>query len=1102
MKNVRILNRLVSLMAVLALVAIWPLVSQATPYASCITNGNNTVGFYLNEGGGNVTVTYEDSTIAPGFNNATLASGAYNFPLGPTHTSYTISVAKVGAGAATVINTKGYGTPRGIDVNKNPSSPYFGNVYCAAASTADPTKALFRLNSDLSGISTNGGGVAWNNSASSPYRLAVNDDDYLTVGSFSSAISAVWRIDPTLSNNQLLLGPIGQTAGYAAMSQGDQFSRPLLIGNLQTGGTATLFTVDAGSIPNVNASQLNSVLVYSNITLATLPRETEPDLLGPEVCLNLVLNNNYPGITVGPANQTPTRYIYCSNRRDGPSNAGVPTVQIYALTNLLANTAGGGASGAVGPGVNFTDPTTVGCVWDSYYNSGVNDYFNQNGTGPADSAVSPDGKYFATIGYGNNEIRVVSLTNGIPDVSTLYVIANTVSTTSAGRGLCWDAADNVYLSSSGGATFQEWTLGFTATAVTTGNASGPTGFSLVLPSTTVGVVASNSISNTIISQQNSYGNPTNATFVITRTGNVSSPLSVAFSLGGTASNTTYTANHTTGVIIASGQSSTNITITAITDGIARPTTAITLTLAPASGYALAPAFATLTYLNTAPDELVASVGAPTMYNVFSNDYASLIITRWGDTNAATLTASSFTYSGTAVEGVDYTQPTPVTFNPGDLTQTSYIYPLHNGQLPVDSSANPYVGNKTAIIGIGSGLGYSPATNTALLNILDSANPTTTVLWADPLTDPNDATNWGVTAANNNMQTNAIDTAIAGTSESSVIFGYDLQNGDPGDFGAVPLPPSGAATALRVTVNKSEGAAAGVNLYPTNHTFSGNYAVRFNMNIVQGDNNQVSTEGPLVGINHNGRETNWWSASALLSGWGPSPGTENWESDGVWYWLNADNDNGGGTYLEYTGLGGALPNTGWQEPAAGFAPTYANAFKTNVFTGGVYWGPGLVSSASILNGLINGLNPAINWADVEIKQINNIVTLSIDKTPVFVYTNATAFTNGTLMLGYDDPFSSIGAPDAAVYFSNLRVVSLASPIITQIAVNKVNNTVVINFTTDDGDLIASSFALQSAAAVNGPYADNAGASITALSAGAFQAVVPLSGSVQFYRVHIE
>ena len=156
---------------------------------------------------------------------------------------------------------------------------------------------------------------------------------------------------------------------------------------------------------------------------------------------------------------------------------------------------------------------------------------------------------------------------------------------------------------------------------------------------------------------------------------------------------------------------------------------------------------------------------------------------------------------------------------------------------------------------------------------------------------------------------------------------------------------------------------------------------------------------------------------------------------------------------------------------------------------------MVSNGSILNG-----NTANNWADVEIKQLNNIVTLSIDKTPVFVYTNVTVFTSGRLMLGYNDPFDSVGSSDGAVYFSNLRVVSLASRMISQIAVN--NGSVIINFTTVDGDLTASSFALQSASLVAGPYSDVANASITPLSVGAFQAVAPQTGSMQFYRIRRE
>ena len=195
------------------------------------------------------------------------------------------------------------------------------------------------------------------------------------------------------------------------------------------------------------------------------------------------------------------------------------------------------------------------------------------------------------------------------------------------------------------------------------------------------------------------------------------------------------------------------------------------------------------------------------------------------------------------------------------------------------------------------------------------------------------------------------------------------------------------------------------------------------------------------------------------------------------------------------MGGVLPNAGRTLLATKTRASFATAYKAEVFTSSGK--PGLPSNNSIRLGY-----PANNWADVEIKQFNNIVTLLIDKTTVFVYTNTTSFTNGLLMLGYADPFSSVGGPDGSVYYSNLRVVALAPPVITQIALNNLNGTVVINFTTVDGDLIASSFAVQGAAAVNDPYSDIAGAAITPLSAGAFQAVVPQSGPPQFYRIRVK
>jgi hypothetical protein len=417
-----------------------------------------------------------------------------------------------------------------------------------------------------------------------------------------------------------------------------------------------------------------------------------------------------------------------------------------------------------------------------------------------------------------------------------------------------------------------------------------------------------------------------------------------------------------------------------------------------------------------------------------------------------------------------------------------------------------VGNKTAIIAVQTGGGVSTLTGSnAVITILDSANPTTAVLWADPLTDPNDGPNWITNYANCNMLTDTYTVSGNSFGDFQVNWGWDLLNGGPTsdttDYGSISLPPSGATTALRVTVNKNGiggvGAAAGVNLYPKNHTFSGNHAMRFSMNLIEGFNLFYTTEGALCGINHSGMATNWLSDSGVQSY--PPTAPTGWESDGVWYYINAD--IGTAEYQEFTGLGGSLPNTGWQQPAVQYISAFLDTFTTNIYTGG---DSSFIDGGTPENGLVSNGSPELgapnnNWSDVEIKTINNVVTMSIDKTPVFVYTNTTSFTNGTIMLGYNDPYSSIGGIDASAYFSNLRVVSLAGPSISQIAVNHANNTAVINFTTVDGDTTAASFVVQTASAVNGPYTTSGSATITPLSAGAYQAVVPQSGAVQFYRI---
>jgi hypothetical protein len=387
---------------------------------------------------------------------------------------------------------------------------------------------------------------------------------------------------------------------------------------------------------------------------------------------------------------------------------------------------------------------------------------------------------------------------------------------------------------------------------------------------------------------------------------------------------------------------------------------------------------------------------------------------------------------------------------------------------------------------------SAAANSATLTLLDNAYPPGPVLFADPLTDPADSAHWGITYGSGDE--------VDYPSAYQVDFGFNLltANGDPTDYGYIGLPPSGATSALRITCNKvayGQNYGGGVNVYYTNQVLSGNYAVRFNMNVVNGDNS-YSVEGVMFGINHNGTETNWWLGNGNLA-----PGSGPWASDGVWYWIQSPPGGYGGfgfsEFEEYTGAS-ALPNTGWTELATASAGTYQNVFKGALFTA-----LGDISGGTPANNSPVSATPKDNtWSDVEIKQVNGVITMSIDHTPIFT-NSSPLFTSGYLMLGYNCPIEGIyqqyiGTPDAAAYFANLQVVSLEAPTITSTVMSGAN--VVIQFTSPDTSDTAANFALQSSSTVTGTFTDvSPAATVTSLGGGNFQITYAQSGNVEFYQI---
>ena len=303
-----------------------------------------------------------------------------------------------------------------------------------------------------------------------------------------------------------------------------------------------------------------------------------------------------------------------------------------------------------------------------------------------------------------------------------------------------------------------------------------------------------------------------------------------------------------------------------------------------------------------------------------------------------------------------------------------------------------------------------------MTIVDAAYPPSTVLYSNPLTDPNDAANWTITALAGDQ---------TASPDNNVDFGYDLtsNNGQSGANGLITPPPNGATAALRVTANKQFGGQANaVNLYPS-ATFSGNYAVRFSMYISQAQTISSSAEGPMFGINHDGLETNWWYAAGTLTG-GP------WTADGVCAWVDAW--AGGysstlGDYMEFTGISNNIPNSGWRRPAISTATSFQNIFKDPEDFTTVNTASNAVAGLPSKRQSVCQTDPRRKLGGCRNQYVKQHRHTQHQPQPIFYGEHQFALPERSPYLGYEVPNAENGSVDAAVYFSDLKVIRLASAI---------------------------------------------------------------------------
>lgn len=558
------------------------------------------------------------------------------------------------------------------------------------------------------------------------------------------------------------------------------------------------------------------------------------------------------------------------------------------------------------------------------------------------------------------------------------------------------------------------------------------------------------VSVTASTAEASEAGPTAATFTITRT-EPGPAITVNYTVSGTASNGVDFVALPGSITLPDSATEATVTLTPIDDNVSELAETVIVSISESTNY-IGAGTATVTIADNDTPTIDISVVQPTMYERLAQDRVRFRLSRRGNLNAPAFTVN-LSYGGTAAAS-RHTQTTGITIEPGTLTTDFDVNPVND---------NLFQGDQTIIATVASGAGYAVGTNSpsATATIVDDEVPAATAAFSDNFNTDSSA-NWILRYASTNSSDN----------DYTAQFAYDYAN-----LGIPAAPHSSGDTLglyLQVNKNDSEASAAALNLYPKDQSFSGDFAVRFDMYLIVPSS--AVTEYALFGINHSGNRTNWFrnSGEGVPSGW---------LFDGLFYGVETD-AAALGDYALYTAPAAATNNPLSLQSRA--ASTLTGVFKVPPF--GYAGAP---SNKSVTE--------TPSWADVEISQIGGVVTLKINSTVILTYTNTTAFTSGNLMLGACDAYDSVGTADGAVIYDNVRVVRFAAssrPRITDIELK--NGNVEITFTAESSDT-PTAFGLQEAATAAGPYGDVPAAITGTGLTGEFKAVRAASDPTKFYRI---
>jgi hypothetical protein len=791
--------RKIALFLALAVLSLTGLVANAHPFASGITtNGAGTVNFVLNEDGATVTVVlYTGGTPTATNSLGVLNKGPHTFSLGGNE-SFTISCFKAGNGQPSIISSDAVGVytysnsvwnaPSGVAANKNAKNgKNFGRLYAdsntaGAQSSGPKAVGVYAMNADQTLVaftaSPSSGPFAGGSGANfkSPGRIRVAPDDSLLVADSpaAGAQNRIYMFQPDLSSSIVLLGPSG--AGLA-----DEFGTPLVTGSLAA-GNMVLYTASGGvgapsdtnciKGPITGPGSFNCIYKY-NIGSGPLPWNKRPDY-AYTVGLDGIAQLR-PEVDVEP-----NGILVCGFGRANASNPNLQILRPPPTTN-----------GITGDLVNKAIQDAARDATNWLYTGGVNPPFNSppngaaadpwvglNGSGTAGGTyagvrVSPDGQYIASVDI-NNGVTIANLNNGIPNEGTIFGINQSTFpytapagiggigvNTANSRGMDWDAADNIWVISSGNALLRCFSLGLTTTCVTSNDWTGTNGtFNLVLPAVQASIaVVNGTASQNYVNNTVNPGTPTPGVFRIslnTSDTTASGPVTVGFVRSGTAIytnnytiNTNETPNGVTisptsvtfpaGIMPGGGNWSVDVKVIPTKLPLSGPTLTFNVRLVGGTNYsAVAPQNGSIAILNTGPQLIQLSAAAPAtlggMNRGIPGDQARFVITRLGDTNGPNNDAvNPIVPRPLTISAVNYFPPAAGSnfmAKPGvDFTAQAQKF---TGGLPVDGAPGIVInpGQVTVTAMIGNPVKHTDtsirSTNlTVIINLTNICNTTTT-----------------------------------------------------------------------------------------------------------------------------------------------------------------------------------------------------------------------------------------------------------------------------------------------------------------------------------------------------------------------------------------